>query len=120
MGYTLREAAEATGKEPSTIQRAIKKGKLSAPLGESGSYDIDPAELHRVYPPVASNDTQPKRQHQGNRAQLESENRVLQAKVEMLSEVVGDLRGRLDKAEQERRETLTKLTALLTDQRPSL
>ena len=53
MKYTLSEAAAATGKNKATIQRAIKSGKISAPKGESGSYEIDPSELHRVFQPVA-------------------------------------------------------------------
>lgn len=50
MSYTLGEAAKATGKSKPTIQRAIKSGKISASKKEDGTYDIDPAELHRVYP----------------------------------------------------------------------
>ncbi|MDO8294782.1 MAG: hypothetical protein Q7T29_18230, partial [Gallionella sp.] len=53
MKYTLSEAAAATGKNKATIQRAIKSGKISAPKGESGSYEIDPSELHRVFRPIA-------------------------------------------------------------------
>jgi predicted site-specific integrase-resolvase len=53
MKYTLSEAAAATGKNKATIQRAIKSGKISAPKGETGSYEIDPSELHRVFRPVA-------------------------------------------------------------------
>lgn len=51
MGYTLGEAAKATGKDKSTISRAIKKGTISAGKDAHERYDIDPAELHRVYPP---------------------------------------------------------------------
>src|SRR3954471_12949941 len=40
----------------STIHRAIKRGIISARSTLDGrGYEIDPAELHRVYPPVASN-----------------------------------------------------------------
>src|SRR3954467_14840736 len=40
----------------STIHRAIKRGIISArSTTDSRGYEIDPAELHRVYPPVASN-----------------------------------------------------------------
>ena len=53
MKYTLSEAAAATGKNKAAIQRAIKSGKISAPKGESGSYETDPSELHRVFQPVA-------------------------------------------------------------------
>src|SRR5689334_12865996 len=66
--YTIGTAATATGKAKSTISRDIKSGKISAMKNEDGSYSIDPAELHRVYPPVSqsngssngqSNDSQP-------------------------------------------------------------
>ena len=48
---SLREAAEACGVSKSTILRAIKSGRMSAPRTDDGGYAIDPAELHRVYPP---------------------------------------------------------------------
>ena len=54
--YTLGTAAKATGMAKSTIHRAIKRGIISArPTADGRGYEIDPAELHRVYPPVASN-----------------------------------------------------------------
>jgi hypothetical protein len=116
MSYSLQQAAEATGKDRSTIQRAIKKGRISAPKNESGGYDIDPAELHRVFPPVAHNEAQPVAMQQNATGEIASENRELKAKVELLREMVDDLRGRLDKSEDERRATQSKLTALLTHQ----
>ena len=54
--YTLSSAARATGKNKSTIHRAIKNGKISVTRDENGVCHIDPVELHRVFPPVASND----------------------------------------------------------------
>ena len=53
MGYTLGQAAEATGKTKGAISKAIQKGRVSAIRNEDGSYNIDPAELHRVYDPVS-------------------------------------------------------------------
>lgn len=53
MRYTLGQAARATGKGKTTIQRAILSGKLSADRNDDGSYAIDPAELDRVFPLVA-------------------------------------------------------------------
>ena len=50
MGYTLGIAAKATGKSRTTILRAIEKGKISAKKDEHNQWNIDPAELHRVYP----------------------------------------------------------------------
>ena len=56
MSYTLGTAAKATGKSKTTIQRAVKKGLISASKGKNGRYSIDPSELHRIFPMV-SNDT---------------------------------------------------------------
>jgi hypothetical protein len=46
---TLRVAAELTGKDRSTLTRAIENGKLSASKNDLGRYLVDPAELERVY-----------------------------------------------------------------------
>lgn len=46
---SLREAAKETGKSKSTIQRAITKGRMSATRNDSNEYEIDPAELFRVF-----------------------------------------------------------------------
>jgi hypothetical protein len=50
MRYTLGQAAKATGKSKTTIQRAVAKGLISGEKGQNGEYKIDPAELHRVFP----------------------------------------------------------------------
>jgi hypothetical protein len=57
MGYTLGQAATATGKTKTTIAKAISNGRISAIKDEFGRYAIDPAELHRVYPPLTVNKT---------------------------------------------------------------
>lgn len=54
--YTLGSAARAAGVSKSTINRAIKRGTISARSKEGGVYEIDPAELHRVFPPVSKAD----------------------------------------------------------------
>jgi len=53
--YTLATAANACGLNKSTVFRAIKAGKISATRNEHGEWQIDPAEMHRVYPPAESN-----------------------------------------------------------------
>jgi hypothetical protein len=50
MRYTLGQAAKATGKSKTTIQRAVAKGLISGEKGQNGEYRIDPSELHRVFP----------------------------------------------------------------------
>ena len=49
---SLTEASEQTGKSKSTLNRAIKSGKLSAQRNEHGDYRVDPSELFRVFDPV--------------------------------------------------------------------
>ena len=54
MPYSLAAAAAATGLNKTTVLRAIKSGKISGSKDEHGQWHVEPAELHRVYPPVAS------------------------------------------------------------------
>jgi hypothetical protein len=54
MAYTLGTAALACGANKSTILRSIKAGKIAALRDEHGQWQIEPAELHRVYPAIAS------------------------------------------------------------------
>lgn len=46
---SLSQAAKATGKSKSTINRAIKNGKLSATRHEDGTYSIAASELFRAF-----------------------------------------------------------------------
>jgi hypothetical protein len=50
--YTLAEAATATGLNKTSVLRAIKSGRISGSKDEAGQWHVDPAELHRVYPPA--------------------------------------------------------------------
>jgi chromosome segregation ATPase len=132
MKYSLSEAAKATGKNKTTIQRAIKNGKISAIKGDAGSYEIDPSELHRVFPPIVaqrdaqhtqSNDTQqakfaPQSNHIDRIVELEKELAVarerangLEAQKDQMADTINDLRKRLDSSE-------TRVTALLADNSP--
>jgi hypothetical protein len=47
---SLSEAGKVTRQSKSTIWRAIKAGRLSATRTDTGEFQIDPAELHRVFP----------------------------------------------------------------------
>jgi hypothetical protein len=137
--YTIGTAAKATGKSKSTISRDIDKGKISAVKNEDGSFSIDPAELHRVYPPVSqsngssngqSNDPQPQNFDSGTgglegelqhlRERLSSLELEREREREQLTDQIEDLRRRLDRTEEDRREKDRQLTALLTDQRPQV
>jgi hypothetical protein len=121
MAYTLGQAAKASGKSKPTILQAIRTNRLSATKDAFDRWQIDPAELYRVYPQQLT--PQNDGEHQTNHDQA-SENRLLRATIEGLQQLCrqieserDDLRGRLDQSEQERREKDRQLTALLTDQR---
>ena len=122
MPYNLVEAGAATGKSRSTILRAIRRGVLSASRDDvSGGWAVDPAELHRVYPPVApsghdrGNDrvNDQARNHDDYDDRRDGELRELRARLADAHDQVADLRRRLDASDEERR----KLTLMLADQR---
>lgn len=104
MPYTLGQAAKATGKSKPTIQAAIKKGRISAVQDEAGRYIIDPAELHRVYPPTCKAEGRPSPEPNETEphltAQSEAEIRALQARLEVMEELVKELRSDKEKAEK--------------------
>jgi len=54
MAIGLSEAAAATGVNRSTIYRAWKAGRLSSTRTDTGQIEVDPAELFRVFPPIAT------------------------------------------------------------------
>jgi len=116
MKYTLGTAATATGKSKATIHRAVKSGKLSASRCDDGSYEIDPAELHRVFPPVSAERCTEQQTRQSvtpdETALLRQENDFLRQQLEREKELSRELSRRLDDEAAERR----KLTALLTHQ----
>jgi hypothetical protein len=55
MSYSLSNAATACGVYKSTVLRSIKAGRLTATKDALGQWRIEPAELHRVYPPAQRN-----------------------------------------------------------------
>ena len=123
MKYTAGQAAEATGLSTATITRAIKRGRISAVKDSAGAWSIDPSELHRVFPPLASVQGQ---KETVQRDAIVSESLPLQLELEMTREKlkgvealaaeradqITDLRARLDAEAEERR----RLTAFLTFQ----
>src|SRR3954454_21998922 len=125
MAYTLGQAAKAAGISKTSLHRAIGKGRISAIKTESGAYEIEPSELHRVYPPVvpANSSANPDLVRDRTVDSLAG-TEVLRREVDLLREmlsgketVIDDLRERLDRSEEERRSKDAQLTALLTDQR---
>jgi hypothetical protein len=118
MSYSLGQAARAAGRSKTTINRAIKTGRLSASRRDDGSYEIDPAELTRAYPGTGSGlvtVVQSVTAEEGSPSwvQLWGERDRYRGLVEVHEETIRDLRQRLDREAEERRQ----LIAILTDQR---
>ena len=94
---SLREGAEQTGVSKSTIFRAIRAGKLSAARTADGNFEIDPAELFRVYPPKTA-DVAPERAteslagHGAPDTETAMKLALLDAEVKALREMVAELR----------------------------
>lgn len=111
--FTLGEAAKKVGKSKTTLTRAIKSGRMSATRLEDGSYQIDPAELFRVYdetpetvtlsPNGAQSDPVTVTGNAVNHATVNATVAELQAKLDaseiekqMLSERISELRAERD------------------------
>lgn len=104
--FSLTQAAKQVSKSKPTISKAIKTGRLSARKVGNG-YEIDAAELFRVYPKASPKVDSTETSDTTRVALLELEAKMLRQQLEREQETVADLRARLDKAD-----------ALITDGRP--
>ena len=130
MAYTLGEAAKATGISKASISRAINSGRISAIKKEDGSFSIEPVELHRVYPPKSAAPVSetvigtPRNNDADTRNG--SDSNVLQARLDAALEqlrdregTIDDLRHRLDRSDEERREAQARVIGLLAGPGPT-
>jgi len=62
--YNLATAAAAVGRNKNAILRAIQNGKIPASRDANGEMQIDPADLHRIYPPLRTGDAPQQRLYQ--------------------------------------------------------
>ena len=115
--FTLGEAAKTVNRSKSTLSKAIKSGRLSCMSREGGEYQINAAELFRVFPVNSGFNPEIERletpEGNGRTAILEAQLAGLRSELEQVKGERDDLRRRLDEEAEERR----KLTAILTDQR---
>ena len=86
---TLGEASKACNVTKSGISKAIKSGRLSAYKNDIGQYEIDPAELFRVFPVKAGNS-------EPNNIGLHNETSGLHVVVETLRELLHQVEGERD------------------------
>lgn len=115
---TLGQAAKETGKQKSTILEAIRAGRLSAKRDDKNQWQIDPAELFRVYDaqhPTERHETPPNTQPNTLETPAELSRMLLKEREErererhLLEGTIEDLRTDRDHWRQQ-------ATALLTHQ----
>lgn len=116
--YTLGSAAKAVGKSKATISKALKSGRISGHKGDDGVFHIDPAELHRVYPPI------PQSEHEETPKSLPDDThtnilvRELEMRLEAIQERLTDKDGVIDDLREDRDRWRQQATLLLENKRP--
>lgn len=104
--HTLGTAAKATGKSKGTIRKAIEMGRLSGSKNDKGEYEIDPAELHRVYPPISPQNERDSTHE--NTLQIN----LLQREIKRLDELLEQVKAERDRERQNHDTTKSTLEAL--------
>lgn len=126
MQYTAGQAAEVTGKNISTITRAVKSGKISAHKDTSGAWRIDASELHRVFPlrkrNLRKHATQedipdPEKSDIAQTVGLYEELAALRERVAAQSELLEDKISQISDLKEDRDRWRQQATSLLTDLR---
>jgi predicted site-specific integrase-resolvase len=87
---SLAEAAQRVGIHRSNLLRAIKAGRISGTRDDNGSWQIDPAELVRVYGDLHSATLQP--------AQPDA---LLQLKLDHAEQRIRDLARQLERSQRD-------------------
>ena len=120
MKLSLLEAANRVGMTKVGLYKAIKKGTISAEKGANGQWEIDPAELFRVYKDVTP--VSAEKLVQVNDSNL-IDNSGLQVKIDAKDEQIRFLKERLAAADDQNEKLLKMLNEQistvrqLTDQR---
>lgn len=124
---SMTKGAELAGVSKGTVSKALKSGRLSYAEKTDNGYLIDTSELFRVFPSKQPETVETTHLDTpvGNRETLMETGGLLR-EVELLREqlrdrdgVVDDLRQRLDKSEDERREAQARVIGLLAGPGPT-
>ena len=119
MVYTLGQAAKAVGKSKTAVANAVKTGRLSAVKDAFGQWQIDPAELHRVYTMRGAilgavghaNDDHSTAENERLKATVEGLERLCR----QITDERDNLRGHIDRLSDQN----TRLTAMLSAPQPA-
>jgi hypothetical protein len=118
MAIGLSEAASATGVNRSTIYRAWKAGRMSATRTDTGQIEVEPAELFRVFPPIAAQGAQISATHHDAQPAIADDNTLranaLEVEVKLSREMLDTMREDRDAW----KEQAAKVTAALPPPAP--
>lgn len=115
MAYTLGEAAKATGKSKATISKAIKSGRISAIKRDTGEFQIEPAELHRVYPITVHSEHKETPETPPDKSDNDGLIRELRARLEAAQERLADKETVIEDLREDRDRWRQQATALLSN-----
>jgi hypothetical protein len=120
---SLNQAARESKRSKATLLEAIRAGRLSAAKDDQGRYQIDPAELFRVYLPNRPEpDTETDddlKKETADPSPYQEKTALLERLISHLTDERDDLRARLDKSEAARENAaaeIRRLTLMLTHQ----
>ena len=97
---SLSEAAKTAGVSKSTIWRACKAGRVSFKRTDTGEFQIDAAELHRVFPFHATGGNGKMNHHATGVAQTEMA--ILEARIAALKDMAELMREQLEDVRKDR------------------
>nr|WP_162623781.1 hypothetical protein [Paracoccus saliphilus] len=104
-----------SGRAKATLLDAIRTGRLSAPKDAKGRYEIDPSELHRVFPFLSPNQSPtPSPEPVSTPIENHSNTKGLEREVELLREMLNTA----EKNADHWRHMAERQQALLEDKRP--
>lgn len=111
---SLSQAAKLTGKSKSTINRAVKSGKISATRHDDGSYSIETSELTRAF----DTGTHGADQRSSTALVGTDGDTLLKQRIEALEQLLEREREVTADLKEDRDRWRQQATALLADQRP--
>ena len=109
---TLNKAAKEAGAAKSTILDALNSGRMSAAKNDKGHWQIDPAELFRVFPRTGSEGQEEPKPTPAKEPEKPSQNNGLEVEVKMLREQID----RLDMERERERLQLNEQIEVLKEQ----
>ena len=96
MSYTLAAAARTTGLNKWMVLRLIRSGEITGTQDLFGEWHVEPAELHRLYPPADEHQAAEEREAGSDAAQSLA---LLEAAIAtVVRDAAGQLRRQVDDA----------------------